>query len=57
MGKKIIPPNLGLGRRGDHGDGIKHALSVTSHYTPIAWTTYTTYTQMLIKAETVQSIY
>lgn len=37
MGRKIIPPNLGLDRRGDKGDGFKYALSVTSDYTPITW--------------------
>lgn len=35
MGRKIIPPNLGLDRTGDGGDGSKCALSVTSDYTPI----------------------
>lgn len=37
MGRKIIPPNLGLDRRGGRGDGFKYALSVTSDYTPITW--------------------
>lgn len=36
-GRKIIPPNLGLDRRGNKGGGFKYALGVTSDYTPITW--------------------
>lgn len=48
-GRKIIPPNLGLGRRGDHGDGFKYALSVTSDYPLITWKMLTIYMQVLFR--------
>lgn len=49
MGRKIIPPNLGLGRRGDHGDGFKYALSVTSDYPLITWKMLKIYMQVLFR--------
>lgn len=43
-GRKIIPQNLGLARRGDKGDGFRYALSVTSDYKLITWKRQKIYT-------------